>query len=281
MVELAGLPIPHMDWSSSDAPQGLRKFKDLCQVYFSGPLKEKSEPEQISFLLIWSGNEGQELASTWTLTADNKKKLSTYWAKFEDYVALRSNFRLAQYKLHTIKQEPSETVDSFLKKVRILVKECKYTNPDENIIDALIFGSANPRVQSKLLEHDDIMTLDKAVNIARTEEATSSQLQDIRGSQTTTVNALEQGPHTGQPLAQGNQAKDKKCGNCGNLHDLNRRSMCPAYGTKCEACGEFNHWKAVCRFRPREKQQGHGQSRDRWQKKRENIHALDTAEQSA
>ena len=29
------------------------------------------------------------------------------------------------------------------------------------------------------------------------------------------------------------------------------------------------------------KQQGHGQSRDRWQKKRENIHALDIAEQSA
>ena len=29
MAELAGLPIPIMDWSSSDAPQALRKFKDL------------------------------------------------------------------------------------------------------------------------------------------------------------------------------------------------------------------------------------------------------------
>ena len=205
MAELAGLPI---DWSSSDAPQALRKFKDLCQLYFSGPLKEKSEPEQISFLLIWSGDEGRELASTWTLTADEKKKLSTYWAKFEGYVAPRSNFRLARYKLPTIKQEPSETVDAFLKKKRILVKECKYTNPDEHIIDALIFGSVNPRVQSKLLEHDDTLTLNKTVNIARTQEATSSQLQDIRGSQTTTVNALRQGPHTGQLPAQGNQAED-------------------------------------------------------------------------
>ena len=32
-----------MDWSSWDAPQALRKFKDLCQLYFSGPLKEKSK----------------------------------------------------------------------------------------------------------------------------------------------------------------------------------------------------------------------------------------------
>jgi len=117
------------------------------------------------------------------------------------------------------------------------VKECKYTSPDEHIIDALIFGSNNPRVQSKLLEHDETLTLDKAINIARTQEATSNQLQEIRSSQTTMVNALRQGPHMGQPPTQGTQAKDDKCGNCGNLHDLARRSLCPAYGTKCEACG--------------------------------------------
>lgn len=98
-----------------------------------------------------SGDEGRELASTWTQSDDEKKKLSRYWKRFEDYVASRINFRLARYKLPTVKQEPSETVDSFLKKVRVLAKKCKYTNPDEHIIDALIFGSNNPRVQSKLL----------------------------------------------------------------------------------------------------------------------------------
>ena len=237
--------------------------------------------EQISFLLIWSGDEGRELASTWTLTADEKKKLSTYWAKFENYVAPRSNFRLARYKLRTIKQEPSETVDSFLKEVSILVKECKYTNSDEHIVDALIFGSNKPRVQSKLLEHDNTLTLDKAINIARIQEATSNQLQDIRGIQTTTVNALRQDPHTRQPPMQENQAKDERCGNCGNLQDLTRRSLCPAYGTKCEACGKYNHWKAVCRSRPGIKPQGHEQPKNRRQKKRENIHAIDTADQSA
>ena len=281
MAELAGLPIPHMDWSSSDAPQALRKFKDLCHLYFSGPLKDKSEEEQISFLLIWSGDEGRELASTWTLTADEKKKLSTYWTKFENYVAPRGNFRLARYKLRTIKQEPSETVDSFLKKVRILVKECKYTNPDERIVDALIFGSNNPLVQSKFLEHDDTLTLDKAINIAITQKATSDQLQDIRGIQTTTVNALRQDPHTKQPPIQKNEAKDERCGNRGNLHDLTRRSLCPAYGTKCEACGKYNHWKAVCRSRPGIKPQGHEQTKNQGQNKRENIHAIDTADQGA
>ena len=103
MAELTGLPTPHMDWSSTDAPQALKNFKNLCKLYFSGPLKDKSEEEQVSYLLIWSGEEGIELVSMWTLTAEDKKKLSTYWEKFQEYVAPRSNFRLARYKLRTQK----------------------------------------------------------------------------------------------------------------------------------------------------------------------------------
>ena len=57
MAELAGLLIRHIDWSSSDALQALRKFKDLCQLYFSSPFKEKSEEEQIRAdkLISWFG----------------------------------------------------------------------------------------------------------------------------------------------------------------------------------------------------------------------------------
>ena len=286
MAELAGLPTPRMDWSSSDAPQALTKFKNLCELYFTGPLKEKSEEEQVSYLLSWSGEEGIELVSTWTLTADEKKKLSTYWKKFEDYVAPKSNFRLSRYKLRTLKQEPGETVDSFLKKVRLLVNECKYTNPNEHIIDALIFGSSNPRVQSKLLEHDATLTIDKAIDTARTQEATSNQLQDIRGSQDTTVNALRHGGNMRELPAQDPQSsQETRCGNCGNFHDMSSQSLCPAYGTRCKACGKWNHWSNVCRSRqktkPGSKQTkwtGQGHFKDKQHKQRQGIHALDTTE---
>ena len=158
------------------------------------------------------------------------------------------------------------------------MRECKYTNPDEHIIGALIFGSNNPHVQSKLLEHDDTLTLDKAVNIARTQEATNNQLQDIRGSQITAVDTLKHGPYTEQQSAQGNQAKDKRCGNCGDFHHLTRRSLCPAYRTRCETCGKFNQWKSLWRSRLRVKQPSQEQSKDWPQKKRENNHTIDTAE---
>ncbi len=69
-------------------PQALKKFKNMCELYFTGPLKDKSEEEQVSYLLIWSGEEGIEL-----VTADEKKKLSTYWKKFKEYVKVTSDCR--------------------------------------------------------------------------------------------------------------------------------------------------------------------------------------------
>ncbi|XP_028514608.1 uncharacterized protein LOC114574966 [Exaiptasia diaphana] len=207
MAELTGLPSPSMDWNASDLPQALKKFKATAELYFTGPLSSKSEEEKVSYLLIWSGDEGIELVSTWSLTNDDKKKLSTYWKKFEEYVAPKSNFRLARYKLRTLKQQEDESVDSFIKKVRILVSECKYDSVDEHIIDALIFGSCRPRVQAKLLEYDASLALNKAIDIARTEEATSSQLQDIRGSANLTpVHAIKHNP---QPAQRKLQPHDK------------------------------------------------------------------------
>ena len=199
----------------------------------------------------------------------------------------KSNFRLARYKLRTLKQEADEPVDSFLKKARVLVKECKFTNPDEHIIDALIFGSSNKRVQSKLLEHDDSLTLDKAIDIARTQEATKHQLQDITGNTTSQIHALRHGTTSAQNPAHktpGQQAR--MCGNCGKHHDLSQRSLCPAYGTKCKACGKDNHWKQVCRSNKPSKgnlraKSNHARPRDKQHQRRQDIHTLETTERTS
>lgn len=264
MAELAGLPVPRMDWHSSDAPQAFKKFKALCELYFSGPLEGKSEAEQISYLLIWSGEEGIELVSTWSLSAEEKKKIDTYWTKFESYVSPKSNFRLARYKLRVMKQEKGETVDAFLKRIRVVVNECKFANTDEHIIDALIFGSNSQRVQSKLLEYDETLTLNKAIDIARTEEATTSQLQDIRGEKF--INVLRQNNNNKRPIQSKRRQSKDVCGNCGGKHDFSQKSSCPAHGTKCRECGKLNHWRKMCRS---------GKSKD--QQERKNQRGQDMA----
>lgn len=160
--------------------------------------------------------------------------------------APKSNFLLSIYKLCTLKQEPDESVDVFLKKVCTLVNGCKFSNTNEHIIDTLIFGCYNPHVQSKLLEHDDTLTLDRDIDVARTQEATSNQLHDIRGTDTT-VNSLKNTGHAWHTLRHKYQGLQKRvCGNCGTSHDLSQRSLCPAFGTQSKACGKSNQWKSLC-----------------------------------
>jgi len=80
-----------------------------------------------------------------------------------------------------------------VKKIRILVGECQFTSPDEHIIDALIFGSNSRRTQTKLLEKDATLTLDTALDIARTEEVTSNQIKGIATDNSTRIDALKRG----------------------------------------------------------------------------------------
>ena len=130
-------------------------------------------------------------------------------------------------------------MDCFIKKVGVLVKECKYANDDEHIVDSLNFGSSDPRVHAKLLQHDASPTLNKAIDIARTAEATVSQLADIRSPEpfSTQINALSSfdsiNKHQTHP--------------CGTKHDQTKRFLCPELNSECRKRHKLNHWERVCR----------------------------------
>ena len=59
-----------------------------------------------------------------------------------------------------------------MKTVRVLARECKYADNNEHMLDTLIFGTKSEHVQSKLIQRDDTLSLDEAIDRARTEEAT-------------------------------------------------------------------------------------------------------------
>lgn len=53
---------------------------------FNGPLKEKSEEVKCNYLMIWVGEKGRDVYSTWHITNEEKKKLETYYTKFQAYI---------------------------------------------------------------------------------------------------------------------------------------------------------------------------------------------------
>lgn len=83
---------------------------------------------------------------------------------------------------------------SFVRKIRILVQECQFNNPDEHIVDALILRCNSKRTQTKLLEKDATLSLDTPSDIARTEEVTSKQIKGISSDVPPRVDALKHFP---------------------------------------------------------------------------------------
>ncbi len=83
----------------------------------------------------------------------------------------RSNFRLSRHQLRGCTQAPTESVDAFVRRLRTIAADCEYTNVNEQLIDALIFGTKSKEVQKPLLKKSKTLTLDAAIEIAHTEEA--------------------------------------------------------------------------------------------------------------
>ena len=126
-----------------------------------------------------------------------------------------------------------------MKKIRILVGECQFTSPDEHRIDAIIFASNSRRTQTELLEKDATLTLDTALDIARTEEVTNNQIKGIATDNSTRIDTLKrsQAPSdAANPPSKPRGPIIRLCGCCGSELDISQRSLCPAFGSIFGAC---------------------------------------------
>uniref|UniRef100_A0A674EBM2 Gypsy retrotransposon integrase-like protein 1 n=1 Tax=Salmo trutta TaxID=8032 RepID=A0A674EBM2_SALTR len=265
-MDFSGVPSPRMDWESTNLPDAWRKYKQHVELMFTGPLKERGEEEKCSYLLLWIGEKGRDIYNTWTLTEAESKALKTYYDRFEAYVVPKTNTIFARYKFHEKVQGASESFEPFVTELRLLVKDCDYANKDEMVRDRIVFGIHSPRVREKLLNVGSELTLDKAIDIARSHELAQAQMKTISRRSTSTsreqaVHAVRQtSKHTsGAQRARFRTERDitpkqsdtdskrpKTCGYCGyKVHG--EQGNYPAKGKQCTKCGKWNHFAKVCR----------------------------------
>ena len=126
---------------------------------------------------------------------------------------------------------------------KLQAKKCQFRDARETdnrliVIQQLIVGIKHAKIQDKLLGRDDTLTLDSAMDIARTYEATLADMHTFSN-----VSAVHHVRH--RPTNQ-RHVTHETCKFCGG-HHRQGRDNCPAYGTICQACGRPDHWKAVCK----------------------------------
>ena len=136
--------------------------------------------------------------------------------------------------------------------------ECEYEDLVNRtlLVDLSIFGLHLKSVQSALLKED--LTINKALQIARTEEAIRQHVEVIRSTRNDTQvdyvqkkrqnHRLKEHPPSQTRKPQSSDYNTKQCGNCGCQHD---KGISPARGSICNKCGKYNHWAKLCRSGPK------------------------------
>jgi hypothetical protein len=154
-----------------------------------------------------------------------------------------------------------------------LAKDWQYNDADEMIRDRIVFATNSSKIQEKLINERDKLTLDKAIQITQNHELSQEQLKSMENA-TQEVHAVaargrsshrrkfgtprqgtvsESRPsgganHSGQRslTIYSNEASEKPtCPNCGYKHT--KKDKCPAQGQTCKLCSKPNHFAKVCR----------------------------------
>ena len=247
-----------MDWDAIDLASAFKRFKEHANFMFGGPLEKKPEAAKCNYLMLWTGDKGREIFSTWNVTEADKKKLDTYFTGFEEYCKPKTNNIYNRYRFKSRRQQDGESFEQFVTELKLLIRDCSYPLDivDDLIRDHIVFGIQSNEIREKLIREGSDMSLDKCIDLARTHELSQSQCRDMGQPPAAAVDAVRQPLRTrrntrpnrrtegGTAHPQQQRRQQQICGNCGQKH---QKGNCPAFGLKCHNCAKMNHFAKVCR----------------------------------
>jgi hypothetical protein len=265
---------PRIEWDSPDLYQEFTRFESHVGFVFAGPLTGLNGAQKSGWLGTWVGEQGREIYKTFQWAAeDDKKDPEKVLKHFETYVRPRKNKRIARHRFKQRKQTSSESFDNFVKDLRLVLMDCEYHDPDDVLIDAIIEGIHEKKLQERMLDRGETLTLAKALEMGQQFELSQKQMRIIH-DEDARISALSQKTNKPRYAAAKPQPKSKQmhdrssrrftpkttytetqagvCEQCGkdSAHSWSK-GRCPAQGSACSYCKKPGHWKVMCRKRLR------------------------------
>ena len=237
-----------------------RRFKQQFDIYITASGSEKKGDEvKIAILLNFAGEDDIEVFNTFQFAEGDKNKLDKVLEKFEQYCNPRKNVVFERHQFWQTTQKDSETVDQFVTRLKNKVKSCEYPPPvDDMLRDKFVFSIRDLQVKERLLREEKL-TLEKAISMARSSEASKEQIKVMgpkeQNIENPTVNEIRAGGGDRQKKnpsrrpRPGSGSQKGKCTFCGSSHSW---GCCPAFGKICDYCKKKDHFANVCRKRLRD-----------------------------
>ena len=177
------------------------------------------------------------------------------------------NETYARFQFRSIVQGESESVDTFITRLRSQAGRCNFHAADNlnQIRDQIVFGCASKKLRRKALAEN--YSLDRLIQVARAEESARANAAEIEKSSESqnaeSVDVLKvarrpgkysnkagfaakNGQETGEPTPNPPRG-DKRCFNCNGPFPHSKNKPCPARGKSCNKCSKLGHFASVCR----------------------------------
>ena len=151
---------------------------------------------------------------------------------------------------------------TFYHHIQKLWVQCQFSDNEEYLVDAIIYGTRVHKAREKLLQMPKHLTLQDCFKICCHYESLQYHLNVVkptdkpvesitkchfnRGGKQQQPSAKKTGTFRGQPSTRPANSSNGTvpCSNCGMTHPKDR---CPAYWSICFKCNRIGHYSSVCR----------------------------------
>ena len=245
MFALSDSRLPHFDVKTNPNNLGNEWQKWLRSFRYLVIGQDITSPERISALLLHlAGPDVQEIYDTLDpLPGEEKMNEDEIVVdRLNDYFLPKTNHTFERHIFRSMKQEPEETVDQFLTRLRSQAKRCGFHDPNENVKDQLVDGCRDFNFRRKVLERGDGASLSDVVKLAQTLEITGLQERSYR---TAEVNRVSK--KTYQAKTKNTKQSNLKCYRCNQAGHFSNSPDCPAREKTCKKCKKRGHFSVCCR----------------------------------
>ena len=232
----------------------------LNQLFDVNEIAEEKDRQRVSSLFLFGGSKLHELHKTLpeaipnTVTGvDTEYKKAIY--RLTKYFNPSRNVVVEQFAFSQAKQAKNETIAQYVTRLRILATYCEFASTDKEIVRQVIQGCESSKLRRSYLKEPGLV-ISRLLEIGRIHDTIEMQLDIVEGREGETSDtvaaimkhSVRRGRDKRRPRRDNSRPGETKrtCFKCGGKYPHVDR-QCPALGKKCNACGELNHFAAVCK----------------------------------
>lgn len=153
-------------------------------------MNKKPEAVKVAIFLNAIGAEAVEVFNSLNIAEDDRNNYTAVTNAFETFCNPKCNEVYESFVFHNRAQKQGEPFDNFLMDIKKIVRRCGFNDENRMLRDRIVLGTCDKKLQKKFMDTANL-TLDVAVDMARSSEASNEQSQKLRGEGGAMVDMLK------------------------------------------------------------------------------------------